>query len=392
MDLLPPRILDRELLTLLAGVLAVRPDADDTAKLRLRLFERKFSWQTLADFAIDQDVIFPLVWALARRSLLLPVPEKRGKSPVLDHPTVALEAVYERHLQRRQEQCDQLLAIIATLNAANVAPLLLKGSRHLMMPTGDWCQARDMRDIDLLVRKDEVRSTVVALQGAGYRFEEGFVPVDQHLPELWLGGRPSAVEIHTEALAFSARKTLTTEEIWLHSVYHLSDCGAFFILPEEWHLLHGLLNHQISDRDYVRHILRIKALWEFTQLGDGLSVAGWHTIAEHMAARAQADTLGSIVVQAARLFGLAYPAGVTVSPAAHAHAKRTLAHASRLQLLRRSYFLLDQLRFGFARETMAIRYGLPESEVSVVTLGRHVGFLASRYRGQILRRIIGQGR
>jgi hypothetical protein len=57
--------------------------------------------------------------------------------------------------------------------------------------------------------------------------------------------------------------------------------------------------------------------------------------------------------------------------------------------LRRTYFLADQVRFGFARETMAVRYGLAESEVSLLTAVRHVKFLASRYRGQMLRRIIG---
>jgi hypothetical protein len=390
LDLLPPRISDFNLLALLADILAISPSASDTAQLRLRLFDRKFSWQALADLAIGQDVIFPLIWALRRRSLLLPVPEKLRNDPAADHPTAALEAVYQRHLTRQRAQRDQLVAIIAALNEVNVVPLLLKGARYLLAPTGNWCEARDMRDIDLLVRTDDAPRTVVALKAAGYRFEEGFVPLDQHLPELWLAGHPSAVEIHTEALAFTARKVLTTEEIWRYGIRRSYAGGAFFVLPEEWHLLQGLLSHQISDRGHVRCLLAIKALWEFAALGNGLSVLGWHSIADHMAARAQADMLGSFIVQAAHLFGFAYPSGVTVSSTARAHAEKTFAHASRLNSLRRAYFLADQLRFGFARETMAVRYGLAESDVSLLTMGRHVSFLVSRYRGQMLRRITGR--
>jgi Uncharacterised nucleotidyltransferase len=390
LDLLPPRISDFSLLALLADILAISPSASDTAQLRLRLLDRKFSWQALADLAIGQGMIFPLIWALRRRSLLLPVSAKLRNDPPTDHPTIALEAVYQRHLIRQGAQRDQLLAIIAALNEVNVVPLLLKGARYLLVPTGDWCEARDMRDIDLLVRTDDAPRTVATLKAAGYRFEEGFVPLDQHLPELWANGRPSAVEIHTQALAFSARKVLTTEEIWRHGMHHSFDNGRFLVLPQEWHLLHSLLSHQISDRGHIRCLLAIKALWEFAALGDRLSVPGWHSIADHMAARGQADMLGSFIVQAAHLFGFARPSGVTVSTTARAHAAKTLTHAARSNQLRRVYFLADQLRFGFARETMAVRYGLADSDVSLVTIGRHVAFLCSRYRGQMLRRITGR--
>jgi Uncharacterised nucleotidyltransferase len=390
LDLLPPRISDTKLLALLADILAVCSGAGDTATLRLRLIDRKFSWQALIDLAIGQGLIFPLIWALDHRSLLLPVPEKLRSDGLTEHPTIALEAAYRRHLARRHEQRDQLLAIIAALTRANVVPLLLKGARYLAAPTDSWCEARDMRDIDLLVHNQDVRRTVAVLEAAGYRFEQGFVPLDQHLPELWLAGCPSAVEIHTEALAFSARKILATEEVWRHGIPGSIDGGTFLVLPDEWHLLHGLLTHQISDRGHVRCLLALKALWEFAMLGARLSDQGWRSIADHMAARAQTEVLASFIVLAARLFGLAYPPQVAISSAARAHAESTLAHASRSDLQRRVYFLADKVRFGFARETMAVRYGLAESEGSLRMIGIHLSFLARRYRGQLLRRLTGR--
>jgi hypothetical protein len=390
LDQLPRRISDSASFSLLCDILRVRPSASDTAELRLRLVDSSMSWQALIDFARGQDVLFPLIWALRCRSLLLPLPKSSGRPGSGDHPARVLAVVYDRHIARRDAQRRQLLAIIAALNTSNIVPLALKGARYLVASLGSWCEARSMRDIDLLVRKDDAQAAVAALERQGYVSSAQFVPVDQHLPELWMPGRPSAVEIHTEALAFFARKTLATDEVWQHAVRVSTEDGSFFALPLEWHLLHGLLNHQLSDRGHARCLLAIKALWEFAMLGCELSDEAWRSIAAHMTARAEADVLGSWIVQAGKLFGLVCPTGVTISSDARAHAERTLAHAGRPDWLRRGGFLADQLRFGFARETMAVRYGLAESEVSLLTAARHLRFLVRYYHGQMLRRLIGR--
>jgi hypothetical protein len=388
LDQLPPRISDPVVFALLADILAVRPSAADTA--RLRLIDGTVSWQALTDFALGQDAIFPLIWALRRGSLLLPVPRASRHLESVDHPTSALEALYDQHLARRRAQRDQLIAIIAALNRAGIVALVLKGARYLLAPQGAWCEARSMRDIDLLVRKDDAQAAVAALKRQGYASDAQFVPMDQHLPELWKADCPSAVEIHTEALAFSARKALATDEVWQHAVRGSTEDGSFFVLPVEWHLLHGLLNHQLSDRGHARCLLAIKALWEFAMLGCELPEQAWRSIADHMTAREEADVLGSWIMQATRLFGLACPPGVTISSDARAHAERTLAYAALPDWLRRGHFLADQLRFGFARETMAVRYGIAENEVSLLTAMRHLRFLVRYYRGQMLQRFTGR--
>jgi hypothetical protein len=378
------------LLALLADIVAAGPHAGDVAKLRLRLIDPRFSWQALVDLAADQGMLLPLIWGLRRRSLLLPVPRNAHGVATDDNPSAVLERVHRRYLTRLGEQRDQLLVVLGALNRADIVPLLLKGARYLVAPIAPWCEARDMRDIDLLVRTDDASQAVEALASEGYLAETEFVPLDQHLPEMWLPGRPSAVEIHTHALAFSARKILATDDVWRYAVPGSVDRGSFLVLPEEWHLLHGLLNHQISDRGHVRCLLAVKALWEFAALGAGLRHQGWRSIADHMTGRGCADVLGSFIVQAEQLFGLVYPESITISPAARAHAEQTFAHAARPDLLRRGYFLADQFRHGFARETMAMRYGLAESDVSAGTIRRHVSFLVRRYRGKTLRRISGR--
>jgi hypothetical protein len=392
LDVLPPRISDLDLLALLTEILAVRQNSDNAVKLRLRLVDAKFSWQALADLAIDQGVLLPLIWALRHRCLLLPVPARQALGDNHgDHPTTAFEAVYRQYIARRNEQAQQLVEILGALNRASVVPLLLKGARYLIASAWPWCEARDMRDLDLLVRKDDASRAVKALADAGYVSSLEFVPIDQHLPEMWLAGRPSAVEIHTEALSFSGRKLLTTEEVWKRSIPCSTAEGAFYVLPDEWQLLHGLLNHQISDHCHARRLLAVKALWEFAMLGEPLKDRAWHSIADHLAARGHADILGSVLVQAERLFGFPRPGGLEISSTARAHAEATFRHAGRPNWLRRGRFLADQVRHGFARETMAVRYGIAETEVTTHTVARHLRFLLRHYRGQMWRRLTGGG-
>jgi hypothetical protein len=100
--------------------------------------------------------------------------------------------------------------------------------------------------------------------------------------------------------------------------------------------------------------------------------------------------LGSWVLQARQLFGLTHPGWLEIPTAAHVHARKTYALAQAPDWLRRTRFLVDRLRFGFARETLATRYRVGAADVSIATVGRHLLFLARRYRGQMLRHIIGR--
>jgi hypothetical protein len=385
--LLPPAISDPELFALLVDILSVSSDTD--ARLRLRLIGK--GWQALVDLAEAQGVTPALVWALRQRALLLPVPSRIAGAAAGQHPTVQLEASYQRHMERRRRQRDQLAGIIAALNRAGIELLLLKGSRCLMAPANTWREARDMRDLDLLVRPEDGKGAFDALVAEGYGADPDFGPTDQHLPELWKSDCPSAVELHVDALAFSARAILPTADLWRHGRRSSDAHGAFLVLPDEWHLLHALIHHQVSDHGYARRVLALKPLWEFAMLGSELPDQGWQAIGAHMTQAGQADVLADWIVQAVELFGLRHPPGVGVSQRARAHARSTIAAAKRADWLRRARFLADQVRFGFSRKTMAVRYRLDEDAVSLATYGRHLQFLLQRYRGRLWGRLTGRG-
>lgn len=388
MELLPPSVASADQLRLLGDILAVGPTGPSQTELRLRVMTPGFSWQQLADQAGSQGLMYPLVWALKRRSLLLPMPRRAPQPVSAKHPTAVMLAVYDEYLQRQRRRRDQLGAIVSAFNSVNVEPLLLKGSRYLLLNTSPWCEARDMRDLDLLVRPDDAAKAAKALEQIGYRSGEVSFPSDHHLPVMWLETAPSAVEVHSEALSFEAREILPTETVWQQATRHTNEYGAFLALPDEWQFLVGLLHHQVSDRGYPRRVLALKTLWEIASIGQEMPAHAWQSVAEYMALRRQGDVLGSFVAQASRLFALQPPPGIDISPEARAHAESTYRRAFWPYPVRRGLFLADQLRFSFAGTTLAMRYGTEPSRIGRIR--RHLNFLTRSHRGRMLLRLTGR--
>jgi putative nucleotidyltransferase-like protein len=385
LELLPPSIHNRALLSLLGAVLAPPLEPDPTGLMRLRLFAAGFSWQSLVDLAVQQDVLAPLVFALSRRGLLLPAP-RSAPSPMADVTARCLE-FYRQHEARRQLETEQLIEIIAALNAANITPLLLKGARYLIAPTPQWTQARSMRDIDVLVLKADADRAFAALKATGYWPDAAYMADYHHLPVLFHASRPAAVEIHTDSLSLAAQKALTTEQVWKVAIP--AKTKSCLILPLYWQAVHCLLHHQIADCGYDRRVLALKALWEWTMLSDGFSNSDWENVTEYMQRAGAADALGSFLIQSRELFGIELPKQISISQPANANALATIDRIRQPYWRRRARFVYDQTRLSFSRQVLAQRYGNMSSPLWLIDAGRNALGLLKRHRGRWLRRLIG---
>ncbi len=385
MDRLPPTIADEDLLALLGGVLASSPTPEATAKLRLRSFQPGFSWQALVDLAVAHDVLPPLIFALKQRSLLPPVPATLRGEAWTSHVTCRLDAAYAQHVERQADITAQLIAALAALNAEGIVPVLLKGAVHLTMPQAEWHGARAMRDLDILVRADDARRANATLSSLGYRADLDPPPLDRHLPELHLPNHAGAIEIHTEALSFPARHGFSTEEAFSRAELRSFAGADFQVLPPEWHLLHGVLHHQLADRGHARRMLAIKGLWEFARVGAEIPPTGWEAVIIHAKQRRIFDMLSSWTVQANRLFGFAPSDAALRHDAGRKHADATFRRARAAYGLRQALFLADKLGFAFAPKTLALRYG----KGNVRAVLSHIGFLWHR-RGQMTKRWLGR--
>jgi hypothetical protein len=390
MELLPPSIDDPDLLQLIGDILTVQPAGPSRMAVRLRLMSPNASWSRLVTMAQQQGVLIPLIHALRRDSLLLPVPRTAGPVDREAHVTSRLEAAWRDHLTRAADLTDQLATIVRAFAAAGIATMPLKGARHLAAPLTAWCPARVMRDLDLCVPADRLAEAVKTLASLGYRPIEEGTAFDHHAPAMALPDRHGAVEVHCDALALGGRKVLPTATVWDLSAPVPFAGADVHVLPLHWHMLHGLLHHQVAERGHRRRILALKGLFEFASLAADVSAPQWAEIAAHMADKGQAVVLGSWLRQAEVLFGLPHPPGVPIDAAARDHAADTIAFASASYGRRRRDFILDQMRYAFARETLAHRYGLAENDVGIGTAVRQSAALIGRYGLGIVARIAGR--
>lgn len=390
MELMPPSIDDTDLLALIGDILSVAPSGPSRMAVRLRLMSPTSSWARLVAMAQQQGVLIPLVHALRRDGLLLPVPRSVSAADREAHVTSRLEAAWLDHLARGVDLTDQLAGMVRALADAGIPTMPLKGARHLAAPITAWCEARVMRDLDLCVPADHLAEAVKVLLGLGYRPIEEGTAFDHHAPAMALPGRHGTVEVHRDALALGGRKVLPTATVWDLCETVPFAGAAIHVLPPHWHMLHGLLHHQVAERGHRRRILALKGLFEFASLASSLSVAQWEEIASHMADKGQGVVLGSWLRQAEILFALPLPAGVPVDATARAHAEDTLAFASAPYGRRRREFILDQMRYAFSRETLAHRYGLAEGDVGIGTAIRQSVTLIGRYGLGIATRLAGR--
>lgn len=381
-----PDIADPDLLRLLGAILGPGTDTVQTSTLRLQLWRPGFPWQALVELALAQGVLLPLIRALNARALSLPIPRSFRHD---SHVSLRLERVYSLHLAYRDRQVLQLQRLQDILEQAGVTALLLKGGRYLAEPAGDWREARTMGDFDLLIRPDEAAPAQAALAGAGYRPTSGPAPyrAPHHLAPLEHPDHPMSLELHVAALVPAAQHALSTGEVW--ALATRSAAGGFLVLPAAWHALHGLLHHQLQDRGHVLRKLCIKGLWEWSMLASTFTPEDWRALRGRMGAADALDMLDSWSLLAARLFALNAPGLADASAAAHRHADQTLRRALGPYWLRRTAQIADDVKLSFARETLAAKYKVSPTEVSLAHVGRNLVELARRHQGGVLRRLTG---
>jgi len=111
--------------------------------------------------------------------------------------------VHSENARRNRALRLQLGEAVARLNGIGVEPVLLKGAARLadgLYPDPGW---RVMRDLDLLVPRDQLAEAAACLRSAGYRFLEGgtgWSGRHHHLPQLARDGALAVVEVHAEPL------------------------------------------------------------------------------------------------------------------------------------------------------------------------------------------------
>lgn len=244
---------------LLLRCLAVAPSAEETMRLRLDLL-RPDAWEPLLEAAEAARLRAPLAARLSARGLVPPRPRRVEEGAMA--PADALAAFSAQHAERRGAQREALIGIVALLNAAGFEPVLLKGARSL------WLGAepqRDMRDFDLLL------AGPAAVEANDLLKAHGFAPLPEaperpnrhHLDLLFRDGMPGWIEVHRRGGSPYAEPFLPTGEIVAASLGGACEGARAFVLPDAWHLWHGLAHHHFGHSGFARGTVDIKGLHEF---------------------------------------------------------------------------------------------------------------------------------
>ena len=157
-----------------------------------------------------------------------------------------LRTVHAANAERNSQLCDELSAVIAVLNQADIEPVLLKGAIRLtdgLYPDQGW---RMLRDLDLLVPEARWADAITGLQRAGYVYTgENYQEAPLHR-DGWL------IEVHRELFKTPRQARLLHGVEMLKNSRSLKFGEAAVRVPSMDHQIVHLIGHcQIGHYGYA---------------------------------------------------------------------------------------------------------------------------------------------
>lgn len=200
-------------------------------------------WQALCDLAIKLRVIVYLYHCLKEQALLDAAPENIRQF---------LMNLYLQNAARNMRLYNEFLQVAGAFKAASIQLIALKGI-YLAKAIYRNIALRQMNDIDLLVRQEDLAAAGEILLRMGYRPDRPY-SLDwdlshKHLPPF---SRPDActVELHWNITHRNMPYSIEPEEIWNHSCEaHSADYPARALSPEDILLLlckHNSYGHHFN--------------------------------------------------------------------------------------------------------------------------------------------------
>jgi hypothetical protein len=236
------------------------------------------------------------------------------------HSPLVLQQAYDANRLRVADLSDQGRLILEHLASAGIVAVPLKGLHALM--AGWWPDPADrvMRDLDILVSKDDAGSASRCLAELGYRpFATGHTAAADHeLPAVALPGRAGSIELHTALVVSRWSAVLPGAEI--------IDRGPLMSSTDA--VIHSIAHAQLHDEAHLLARIPLRALHELMILaagprGDEIDWARVRTSFRRVSAEAALD---AHLCQARSLFGASVPPPVgRLRPVAHDRLGRTLA-------------------------------------------------------------------
>lgn len=351
---------------------AAGPEAAST--LHADIVAGGLDWMAVVATA-NQHLLAPALWAgLRDKALTGHLPED-----LRDY----LHALYQLNGQRNVYLRQQLEETVRQLNAAGIAPVLLKGAAALLAGGSDPA-ARMMMDLDILVPRQDLQAALDALHALGYRADDR-PQIDyarhHHCPPLFRAGDYGSLEVHQELLLPTAAPILPTAAAWAR-VENLEAAGlGVKVLSPTHQALYNVLHAQIADLHHAAGTIDLRSLHNLAVLQAAWGEAiDWREIRAAMDCHGKGAVLRAYLYLAQRLLGMAPPAGLRPSWRSRCHYARCRAQ---LRWPRAGGWItkLARGRQRFAAYYIHRRYGHTDSRLKLLA-GR------LRYTGYLLTHLL----
>jgi hypothetical protein len=214
-------------------------------------------WTSVIEAADDHLVMAALGWCL------------RGDDRVPADVRECLETLLDLNRRRNRLMLEALEGAVSSLDAAAIAPVLLKGAAALVEDLYPDPGMRIVGDLDLLVREAQVDRAVAALETAGFGVgtaRRSFDADPHHLPLRVHATSRVGIELHTRPAPRSLDALLDAGE-YLANARPRQWRGYPLLLPgpADW-LVHNIAHGQIVDGHYWRGVPRLRQLLDLALL------------------------------------------------------------------------------------------------------------------------------
>jgi hypothetical protein len=275
----------------------------------------------------------------------------------------------------------QLTEVVRALGAHGVDTLALKGAAYLAADVFA-AGAREMSDLDLVIRPADLEAADQALRGARYSFVPHPYGLVHHDRVYVAPDEVAPVEIHTAIGAPEVAAALPSLDVWARSQPIELGGTAVRVPSVEDALVHNVLHAQVQDRDFAYLGVPLRQLHTFVLAARAWAPrADWEAVERRLQAAGHLRHWAGHAHLARTIFGGDGLPAVDAAPAIRAHTRACLlsfALAWPTDAARNLGYALD-------REYLEVRYGTISSRrrLAVVRARHLAGVLRDRRAGAL---------
>jgi len=185
-----------------------------------------------------------------------------------------LEDIYSLNRKRNEQILEQMKEINATLNAAGISPIYLKGTGNLIDGIYSDIGERIIGDIDLLVREDDYLKSVELAKEIGYinYWGEPNNPLKiKHYPRLYKEHVPADLEIHHIPVRSKYSKYFNSEMIFRQKTEVIGFPGCF-VPGDEHKVVLNFIHSQLSNSGHQLGVVSLRDIYDLYLFSERVNV------------------------------------------------------------------------------------------------------------------------